>query len=365
MTADRMETAPRVLPRAVVILIGVAAAVIVIAGLRQAASIVGPALLALVLTIGVQPMRIWLRRLGLPTWATVTVTLVVVYGTVLGFVGAIGWSLARFATLLPTYSQKFDDLLNQGRRWLGQFGVSQEQVRSAADIDPNRVTGVVTTLLGGTAGALSALVLVLTLALFMVVDASGFLRRLDVVSQAKPAVAEALSRFSEGTRKYLVVSTVFGLIVAVLDVGALWLLGVPLPIVWGLLSFLTNYIPNVGFVLGLVPPALLGLLEGGPVTMLLVIVAYSVINFVVQTVIQPKFVGDTANLSMTLAMASLVFWAWVLGPFGALLAIPLTLLAKAVLVDTDPRAQWLDTLISNSGTGEAATESRGQVRPAR
>lgn len=335
------------LPRAVVVLVGIAAAVIVVAGLKQAASIVGPALLALVLTIGVQPMRMWLGRMGLATWAAVTVALLVVYGFVLGFVAAIVWSLARFATLLPTYRDKFASLLDQGRRLLEQFGVSQEQIRGAANIDPNRITGFVTTFLGGTAGVLSALVLVLTLALFMVVDAGGFLRRLDIVARARPEVAEALSRFSDGTRKYLVVSTVFGLIVAVLDVGALWLLGIPLPILWGLLSFLTNYIPNVGFVLGLLPPALLGLLEGGPVTMLLVIVAYSVINFVVQTVIQPKFVGDSANLSMTLAMASLVFWAWVLGPFGALLAIPLTLLAKAVLVDTDPRAQWLDTLISS------------------
>jgi predicted PurR-regulated permease PerM len=134
---------------------------------------------------------------------------------------------------------------------------------------------------------------------------------------------------------------VFGLIVAVIDTGALWLIGVPLPLVWGLLSFITNYIPNIGFVIGLIPPALLALLEGGTKMMLLVIVVYSVINVVHPGVIQPKFVGDAVDLSVTLTMLSLVFWTFVIGPLGALLAVPLTLLAKALIIDIDPDTQWL------------------------
>jgi predicted PurR-regulated permease PerM len=82
-------------------------------------------------------------------------------------------------------------------------------------------------------------------------------------------------------------------------------LGVPLPLLWGLLSDVTNYIPNIGFVIGLVPPALLALLEGGPQLMLVVIVVYSVVNVVIQSVIQPKFVGDAVNLSLPLSFLSL------------------------------------------------------------
>jgi AI-2 transport protein TqsA len=149
------------------------------------------------------------------------------------------------------------------------------------------------------------------------------------------------------------VSTVFGLIVAVIDTGVLALLGIPLPLLWGLLAFMTNYIPNIGFVIGLVPPALLGLLEGGVGTMLAVIAAYSVINVVIQSVIQPKVVGDTVGLSVTLTFVSLVFWAWVIGPLGALLAIPLSLLAKALLLDLDPSTRWIDGLVRG---GEARPE---------
>ena len=170
-----------------------------------------------------------------------------------------------------------------------------------------------------------------------------------------------------GIKKYLLVSTVFGLIVATLDAGALWLIGIPLPILWGLLSFITNYIPNIGFILGLIPPALLGLLEGGPGTLLLVIVVYGVLNFVVQTVIQPKFVGETADISVTVTMLALVFWGWVLGPLGALLAIPLTLLTKAVFVDIDPATRWIDALITSKVVDpdeQPANRAKPQQAPA-
>ena len=175
-------------------------------------------------------------------------------------------------------------------------------------------------------------------------DAVGFTARLRSVGRA--GLAPALSGFASGTRRYLVVSTVFGLIVAVLDTIALTLIGVPLPVVWGLFSFITNYVPNIGFVIGLIPPALLGLLDGGPWTMLAVIAVYCVINVIIQSVIQPKVVGDVVGLTATLSFVSLIFWTWVIGPLGAILAIPLSVLAKAVLLDMDPRAHWLSVLVS-------------------
>ena len=123
------------------------------------------------------------------------------------------------------------------------------------------------------------------------------------------------------------------------------MVGVPLPLLWGLLAFITNYIPNVGFIIGLIPPALLALLEGGPQLMVLVIVVYSVINFIIQSVIQPKILADAVNLSLTLTFLSLVFWAFVIGPIGALLAVPLTLLMKALLLDADPNTRWISSLL--------------------
>ncbi len=188
----------------------------------------------------------------------------------------------------------------------------------------------------------------LTLVLFMVLDGRTFPSRLSEVRESRPDLIDALTGFARGTRQYLVVSTVFGFIVAVLDTIALELMGIPAPVLWGLLAFLTNYIPNIGFVIGLVPPAVLGLLEGGPWLMVAVIVVYSVLNFVVQSVIQPKIVGDTVGLSPTLTFLSVLFWSWVVGPVGAILAVPFSLLVRALLVDADPRSRWLAPLVANS-----------------
>ncbi len=122
---------------------------------------------------------------------------------------------------------------------------------------------------------------------------------------------------------------------------------------WAVLAFVTNFIPNIGFVIGVIPPALIGLLDGGVTQMLAVIVLYSVINFVIQSVIQPRVVGDAVGLSASLTFLSVVFWTWLVGPLGALLAVPLSLLLRALLLDADPRTRWALPLLSGKS---AATE---------
>jgi AI-2 transport protein TqsA len=198
---------------------------------------------------------------------------------------------------------------------------------------------------------------------FMALDAMGFSSRLSRVRRERPEVVGALDKFVAGTRSYLLVSTLFGLIVAAIDAGFLWLIGVPLPLLWGLLAFITNYIPNIGFVIGVVPPALLALLQGGPRLMVIVIVVYSVINFIIQSIIQPKYVADAVDLSLTLTFLSLIFWSFVIGPLGAVLAIPLTLLTKALLLDVDPSTQWMSSLVTGGPAPPEDDESALAPQP--
>jgi predicted PurR-regulated permease PerM len=168
-----------------------------------------------------------------------------------------------------------------------------------------------------------------------------------MIGQERPHMITALNGFVHGTRNYLIVTAVFGLIVAVLDGAALAIMGIQLALLWAVLSFLTNFVPNIGFIIGLVPPALLALLTGGWQLALAVVVVYCVLNMVIQSLIQPRFIGDSVGLSATVTFLALLFWAWVLGPLGALLAIPVTLLVKAILVDSDPRAQWVEALLGS------------------
>ncbi|MGN5237051.1 AI-2E family transporter [Rhodococcus sp. SJ-3] len=340
---------PWTIPRGLIVLLALAATVVAVAGARALSGLLAPLFLALMLTIAVQPIQTWAARRGIPVWAGMLAALASVYAILLGLIGALLLSVAQLATELPQYTDSLNNLLDGAHAQLSNAGVDDDRIASAlSSLDLGKLVGLLDDLLAGLLGVVSNVVFIMALLLFMAIDGSTIGRRMRVVDRMRPDISYALSAFVGGTRKYLIVSTVFGLIVAVFDGAALWLLGVPLPILWALLSFITNYIPNIGFIIGLVPPALLALLEGGPELMLWVIVVYSVINFVIQSIIQPKFVGDAVGLSVTVTFLSLVFWSWVLGALGALLAVPLTLLVKALLIDIDQSTRWVDALIGDS-----------------
>lgn len=356
------------LPRALIVLTGFAAAGVVVLGLRQLSAVVGPTFLALVLVLGTQPMRAGMERRGVPRWLAATLTVLTVYVALIGFTVAMVVSVARFATMLPDYQPQMNRVLDAVVAWLARQGVGSDQIdQMMSGFDLSRLVGLAGDLVSGLVNLASSLFLVITLVLFMVADASRFSQRLTALPPGHENWVAALTSFGVATRRYLVVSTVFGLIVAVFDTVALAWMGVPLAVLWGLLSFVTNYIPNIGFVIGVIPPALIGLLEGGPRLMIGVLVAYSALNIVIQTIIQPKIVGDAVGLSTTLTMLSLVFWAFALGGIGALLAVPLTLLAKALLVDADPRTRWLTPLLTgergSAGGWPARRSRKGPAAP--
>jgi AI-2 transport protein TqsA len=349
-TTAARRTTP--IPRGLHVLLGLAAAVIAVAGIRAGSGIIGPTVLALVLTIVVHPLRTYAARFRLPPWAGLLIGILGVYVLLLLLAVSLVVAAARFATLLPDYEAEFNDLVQSALDTLKTYGVSSSQLQEITEsVDVNKVVGIAGSVLSGLLSLTSNLLFVVTLLLFMGMDASHLPEKLQEARSERPAIVEALSQFATGTRRYLVVSTVFGLIVAVIDTVFLAFTPVPAPLLWGLLAFITNYIPNIGFVVGLVPPAILALLEGGPLLMILVIVVYSVVNFVIQSILQPKFVGDAVGLTGTLTFLSLVFWGWALGALGALLAVPLSLLVKATLVDADPDSHWLSPLLGGGPAG--------------
>ncbi|MBM7774319.1 putative PurR-regulated permease PerM [Actinokineospora baliensis] len=334
------------MPRGLVLLLGGAAAVVVVGGMRVAAWLLAPVFLAMVIVIVVSPVHSWLRRRGLPPWAATAVLVVVVYGVLVSFALVVIGSLARLATELPRYTDQTRELLSGAADLAGRLGIAPGGLReSAQHADLGRFVSAAGALLGDLTGLATSVVFLLALLMFFSTETSVVEGRMRTIARTRPHIQLALADFASKTRRYFVVTTIFGLIIAVLDTVALAWTGIPLAVLWGLLSFVTNYIPNIGFILGVAPPALLGLLTEGPKGMLLVISIYVVINFVVQSLIQPRFVGDAVGLSTVLTFVSLVFWSWVLGVLGLLLAIPATLLAMALLVDTDPRADWAAALL--------------------
>ena len=344
------------------IILTVAAIVVGCTGIYMLHGLLAPAFFALTLVITVRPLVALASRYHVPRPISAVGAIILIYTFVIGLFAALGVAIAQLVETLPDYSAKFEAIWTQLQALLGRFGIDQSTLMNQVSgmLDTSRIVTLAQGMLSQVTSFGSVLMIMALTVVFLMFDMSRIELRARALTILKPEIAAALAGFAKAVRSYWLVSTIFGLIVAVLDVVALGILGVPMAVTWGVLSFITNYIPNIGFFIGLVPPALLALVDSGPWTALWVVVAYAALNFVIQTLIQPKFTGDAVGLNTTTTFLSLLFWAEVIGALGTILAIPLTLFVKALLIDSDPRSRWVSIFLS---AGDAPVRAPDEVEP--
>nr|WP_275587040.1 AI-2E family transporter [Arcanobacterium pluranimalium] len=323
---------------------------ITMAGLNYINSVFTPIFLALTLVLAFRPIGRALIQRGLPSWFAILTTFITLIVVFTGTVTVTIWSLRPVPETLMRYTGNFENMMKQITAFLESYHIQTNDLsKYLKDLNFNSLISWVLSLLDSLS-SISGLITIAIIALFFItLDTTTTAARSHVIRKSHKNLANALSGFEKRVRHYWIISTVFGLIVAVIDVFALEYMGIPLAWTWGMWAFITNYIPNVGFVLGVLPPMLMAALDQGWEAMLIVMVAYSVINVVIQTFLQPKFVGDLVGLSPTVTFFSLILWTSIVGVLGSILAVPLTLFFKAILVDSDPRTQWLDVFLISEG----------------
>jgi AI-2 transport protein TqsA len=353
------------MPRFVAVTLGVAALVVVLYLVKDLSAIIAPFFLGLNLMIAVQPIHRLLARV-MPRFIAAFISLISVLAILIGFIWGCVWALLELVKALPQYNQEFTKLWLQIVDLTGDLGLDPQWITNAlGSINPSDVMSLVGPVLANMTSIISLLTTLVMATFFMAMDTPSMASRMKLLRVVQPRALAVVMDFSTGVRRYWVVATLFGLIVAILDVAALAIIGVPLIWVWGVLAFVTNYIPNIGFVVGLVPPALLALLDGGWQPAVIVVIVYCLLNFVIQVLIQPKITGESVGVTGTISFLSLLVWVVFLGPLGALLALPATLLVKALLVDADPRARWLNTFIASSPDTALPDDERPEPRSAR
>jgi len=328
--------------RTAFIMLGLAGAVVASFGLAAIREIFVWSFFALVLVICVYPLRPLLERHGVKRGvATVAVILSVVI--LLGvFTFAFFFAFAQFLALLPQYADEFQTWAENVGAWLQSLGLGQQQISEiTAWFDPGKVLDFIGSLVGSAAGFVTAAVILLTMLMLMAMDSSPVRTLVRELYPRKPLLATASVAYTFGVRRYMVVTTFLGIAQGVINWIALVLLGVPGAALWGVLAFLCSFIPNIGYFIAIIPPIVFAALVGGWPLVLAVIVVYGVINAVVQSLVQPRVVGNAVALSQSITFFSVLFWAVVLGPMGAILAIPLTLLVRMLLVDSNPNMTWI------------------------
>jgi AI-2 transport protein TqsA len=315
-------------------LIGAACAVLIIGGMRAASGILNPMLLAGFLALLLQPITRKLRRWGMAGGAAVAL---VVFGVVVAgitLVAFVGVSLRQIVLRFPEYRSQLEGMLGQISRWLEGYGIDAVAYVQSALQGPE-VGRSVLGLSGAVATSMGNLLLTLLIFAFMLGGMWQLERRANKRSRDHSPLAARFLAFSETLRGYMGVRAVLGLVAALLDYLVLLALGVDYALLWGVLSFLLSFVPNIGFTLSLVPPVLLALMQSGWKQALVVFVAYEVINNVIDNMIGPRFVGRQMQISALVSFLSVIFWAWVLGPTGAILAVPLTVLIRDLVTEPD------------------------------
>lgn len=336
--------APPLLSPTLRTLLGLAAAAVVIAGIFFAKEIVGPIALAIVIVVICEPLRVPLERRGWPRWLSTTSVIALAYGILLAM-GALLWFAGnQFVRLVIglTDDGELGRRIDEFLAWLESLGITEQTTDSLAQaLDPATLLRLASGIGGTVLAVATALFFVFAYVIFMAVDAARYRNVPGAFRAPHAAAIERITRLNSGIRRYFIVNAAFGAIVAIIDGLALWWMGVPGPAIWAVLAFVTNFVPNIGFVLGVIPPAILAFVVGDWPMLIGVIVVYSVVNVVLQVLVQPKFVSDAVDLSLTLSFFSVIFWTFVIGPLGAILSIPLTLATRALLLEPNPDALWL------------------------
>jgi AI-2 transport protein TqsA len=297
--------------------------VIIAAGLKATATVANLILLSMLLATTLYPMPIFLARYGVGRGTAIALTALVAIlgGTALMVV--LANSVSRLSENLPTYQSALGGLVESLSQRLAARGIMLDE---ALKPDPARIMGRV----GGLLGAALGLVGYGLLAIVLVVL---FLIEIPIIQgggEGPGSVRYRLDQAMRMVRRFVGLNGMIGAVIAVIDLGIMAMLGTDGAVLWAVICFLFAFVP-FGFMLSMIPPFILTLLEHGVGRALMLFGLFFVVNFIGDNVIKPKIMGEGLGLSPLLIVISLLVWGAVLGPMGALLAIPLTIAVKEIL----------------------------------
>lgn len=334
-------------------LLSAASFVVVVAGMKAAKDILVPFLLAIFIAVICAPSFLWLKRKKLPTGFAL---LIVISGILLigfGIGGLLGNSISDFSRSLPVYQQRLEEQTRGLREWLAGHGIEIGPRGFLDYFDPKAVMQFSANVLSGLGGVLSDTFLITLTVIFILLEASSFSSKLRAISTGAMA---NWTNIMNSINRYLVFKTLISLGTGLVIGTWLAVLRVDFALLWGVLAFLLNYVPNIGSIIAALPAVLMAFLQYGAAHAVLAGIGYTVVNVVLGNMIEPRFMGRGLGLSTLVVFLSLVLWGWVLGPVGMLLSVPLTMTVKIALEHSD-QTRWIAILLGPEIEDLKETES--------
>jgi predicted PurR-regulated permease PerM len=350
-------------PAARIILVA-AAVVVVILGARLASTVLTPILLALVVAIIWSGFPSWLRSRGIRgPWTTIVCVIsVVLVFAILGLLGA--YYAFRFDQRLPHYEERLDVVEADIESFINDTGISEEpvdvgRVFSEEVFSGQRLASVGQYLALQAVSAIALGALVFIFMLFMLTESSQWSRKFAAFSRAEQEsdVGKHIAGFVRDVRQWLLLTLLGGAMVAVPCTILLMIFQVDFAILWGMLIVIGSFVPNVGFIVSVAPPVAIAWLLHGPLVAGVILAFIIVINTAVDNFIKPRIMGRSLGLSPLVTLIAVVFWSWVLGPLGAFLSMPLTLMMRFLASQYEDTA-WIAGLMGQTPPKDGETSTR-------
>ncbi len=329
-------------------LIVLAALVIVLAGIKAASAIMVPFFLSGFIAIACSPLINWASQHKIPKW--VSVTLVILIIVFIGFLlaGLVGQSLTEFKQNLPAYKLKLSDEFSWIAERLASFNINIDRSLIASYLDPGMAMSVATNFISGMGGALSNLLLILLTVIFMLFESDSIPQRLHIALADPDMKMLHVDRFITSVNSYLAIKTVVSLATGLFIGIWLYVMDIDHFLLWAVLAFMLNYIPNIGSIIAAVPAVIIGFVQYGLASAGLVALGFMLVNTVMGNMVEPRLLGKGMGLSTLVVFLSLIFWGWLLGSVGMLLSVPLTMIVKIAL-ESREESRWLAVLLSSEG----------------
>lgn len=333
-----------------------AAVVVVLAGLKAAQTLIIPFLLALFLAIICAPISAWLTRRRIPSWLSVLIVVIAVLAVFSGFGAIVGTSVDDFAAFASQYQPRFDGLVRSASTWLEAHDVEAETLDVLNMLQPGKLMNMLGGVLKNIASVLSNFFLITLTMIFMLLEAATFPVKVRAAMGDRAFDVENLAHIATQVQRYLGIKTLTSMATGLLVWAWTAALGLEFAVVWGLLAFLLNYIPSIGSIVAAIPAVLLGLVQGGIGYALLVALGYVILNISIGNFAEPYFMGKTLGMSTLVVFLSLVFWGWMWGSIGMLLSVPLTMIIKILLENTDD-LRWISVMLDSRRAAEKRLET--------
>ena len=326
-------------------LLVIAALFIVLAGIKTAANILVPFLLSIFVAIICNPLIVKASQYKIPKPIAVVGIIAVIMLMALSLGGLVGKSLRELSQLLPVYKEQLSEQFVWITTKLAEYNIQISSEILMEYFDPSAAMGLAADMLSGLGGVMANLFLIIITVIFMLFEASSLPRKLHLALDDPEMRLQQIDRFLESVNNYLAIKTLVSIATGCCVSLMLWLFGLEFYLLWGVLAFLLNYIPNIGSIISAVPAVSLAILQLGVGEAGLIGAGYITINMVMGNVVEPRYLGRGLGLSTLVVFLSLIFWGWLLGTVGMLLSVPLTMIIKIGL-EASEGGRWVSVLLS-------------------